>query len=468
MDTAIYVCDFFLCGRQAGAADEQGINRSDIRRLEDSGLGIDALCHWDLCNLFSYFVSERLSLENLFKQNKKRPEKPAVDSARGFSPPKFRILSEEDMAARRRLYQTAAATAVFLLGFISTLGFIKKQAFIKEQPVVALERKAEYILAEVTGLAKIDPGRAMGLAQELEDSISGFKNSLKDKSLLSRINELQQKVVVSQSELGLVRQAKLIEFLDPKLLRDGLEAGILAGNGEKMLIFDPQKNILATVSQDDRSGQVVGGGIGVITSVALGRDSAFGINENRIIEFPFGGGEQAEAVKEEEPWGTDPALAWFGGNLYVVDKSVSEIIKYPAVEKVSGKSEFGSRRRWFKPGLNYDLSDMAAAEVDGDIWILHRDGKISRFRNGSRISFKQVLADFISEPVLFSVPPEGEKLWALSRKDKKAVALNRETGEFAGVWKAEEFGEAQGIAANEKLGKLFVLIGGKIYVAEIK
>ena len=199
-------------------------------------------------------------------------------------------------------------------------------------------------------------------------------------------------MVIVQSELGLVRQAKLTEFLDPKLLSDGLNAETLSGNGEKLLIFDPQKNILATVSPIDRSGQIIGGGIDGIKSVALGRNSAFGIKENRIIEFLFGGGEQAEAVKEEEPWSSDSILAWFGGNLYVIDKSVSEISKDPAVEKLSGKSEFGSRRRWFKPGLNYDLTDAVGTEVDGDVWILHHDGTISRFRNGSRISFKQVLA----------------------------------------------------------------------------
>ena len=45
----------------------------------------------------------------------------------------------------------------FLLGFIATLGFIKKQTFIKEQPVIGLEKKTEYVLAEIKGLAKIDP-----------------------------------------------------------------------------------------------------------------------------------------------------------------------------------------------------------------------------------------------------------------------------------------------------------------------
>ena len=59
-------------------------------------------------------MSERLEVENLFKQNKKRPERSAVDAIRGFSPPKFRILSEEDKNARRKFYQTTATTAVFI------------------------------------------------------------------------------------------------------------------------------------------------------------------------------------------------------------------------------------------------------------------------------------------------------------------------------------------------------------------
>ncbi|MBI5356525.1 hypothetical protein HZB78_02845 [Candidatus Collierbacteria bacterium] len=392
-------------------------------------------------------------MENLFKQNN-RPVGRIV-----------RLLSDEERAVRKKSFQVVAVAAVFLLGFIATLGFIKRQTAVKEQPVISLEKKANYVLTEIAGLAKVDPGRAMGLAADLNKSISDSQKDISDKKMLNRLNALLQKLDSLQSELGLARKIKLTEFLDPKLLRDGLNAEILSGNAEKLLIFDPRKNILATVSPVDRSGQIIGGGIEGINSFALGRNSAFGIKDSRIVEFPFSGGETLEAVKDDGAWSGDSIVSWFGGNLYVIDKSGSEILKYPALENTSGKSEFGSRRRWFKPGINYDLSDIVGAEVDGDIWILHQDGRISRFRNGSKITYKQVLADFMSEPVLFSVPLEGDKIWVLSRKEKKVVVLNKETGEFAGEWETEEFGKAQGLAVNEKLGKMFVLVEGKIYVA---
>jgi hypothetical protein len=411
-------------------------------------------------------VSERLGLENLFKQNKKPPAKTAVSY--GFKPSKFRLLNEEEKVVRRKFFQRLAVMAVFLLGFIVTLGFIKKQTFLKEQPVVRLEKKSDYILAEISGLAKVDPFRSMELALDLKKLINDSRKDIVDKKLLDRLNRLLQKLDNVQSELGLVRQAKLAEFLDPKLLKEGISAEILSGNGDRLLIFDPKNNILATVSPGDRNGQVIGGGIEGIKGVALGRNSAFGIKENTIIEFPYESGESAEVVNEEEAWDSGSILTWFGGSLYVIDKFGSEILKYPAVENTTGKSEFGSRRRWFKPGLNYDLSDAVGVEVDGDIWVLHRDGEISRFRNGSRISFKQVLAGFISEPDFFSVSPEGEKIWVLGRKEKKVVAISKETGEFAGLLEAEEFEQARGLAVNEKLGKMFVLIEGKIYVAEVK
>ena len=401
-------------------------------------------------------MSEKFSFENLFSKNF------------GVKPPKLQLVSEEEKTLRHKYYQTAAIVLVFLLGFIATFGFVKKQALVKEQPVIKLEKKADYVLVEIAGLAKVDSARAMELALDLKKSIDDSRKDVADRKLLNRLNGLSQKLDNVRSELGLVRQVKLIEFLDPKLLKEGISAEILSGNGDRLLIFDPQNNILATVSPVDRNGQVVGGGIEGINSVALGQNSAFGIKENLIIEFPFNGGEPAEVVKEEGGWGGGPLLAWFGGNLYVIEVTSSEILKYPAVENTSGKSEFGSRRQWFKPGLNYDLSDAVGMEVDGDIWVLHRDGVIGRFRNGSRISFKQVLAGFISEPDFFSVSPEGDKIWVLGRKDKKVVSINKETGEFTGLLEAEEFGKAQGLVVNEKLGKMFVLIDGKIYVANTK
>lgn len=398
-------------------------------------------------------MREGFRFDNLFKLNKKPPETGGQGGTFGI-------------------------VLVFLLTSIAAFGFVKKQAFTKEQPIIKLEKKADYVLAEIAGLAKVDSARAMELALDLKRSVEDSRKNIGDKKLRKRLESLQQKLDNVQSELGLVRRAKLSEFLDPNLLTEGIRAETLVGNNESLLVFDPQNNILATVSPTDRSGQVVGGGIGGIKSVALGRSSAFGIKENRIIEFPFlakgqssfgrNGGEPVEVVKENESWGDDSLLTWFGGNLYVLDKSVSEVLKYQGAENSSGKPEFGSRRRWFRPGLNFDLSDALATAVDGDFWVLHQDGRISRFRNGSRIYFRQVLVDFMSDPLLFSVPQEGEKVWVLGRKDKKVVALNRETGEFAGLWEAEEFGKAQGLVVNEKLGRMFVLVEGKIYEAEIQ
>ena len=413
-------------------------------------------------------MREGFRFDNLFKLNKKPLAAGGQGGNFAAEPPKLRLVSEEEKTIRHKSYQTAALILVFLLSFIAAFGFVKKQAFIKEQPVIKLEKKADYVLAEIAGLTKVDSARALDLAQDLKKSIEDSRKNIKDNKLLKRLESLRQKLDNVQSELGLVHHTGLAEFLDPSLLKEGIESKTLAGNNENLLVFDPQNNILAIVSPADRSGQVVGGGISGINSVALGRDSAFGIKENKIIEFPFTSGESTEVVKEEDQWSDGSMLSWFGGNLYVLGSKNSEISKYPAIETGSGKSEFGIRKRWLKPGLDLDLSDAVAMAVDGDIWVLHQGGKISRLRNGSRIYFRQTLTDFISDPLLFSVPPEGEKVWVLGQKDKKVAALNRETGEFAGLWQAEEFGKAQGLAVNEKLGKMFVLVDGKIYVADIK
>ena len=413
-------------------------------------------------------MREGFRFDNLFKLNKKPPVIGGHGVIFAIKTPKLRLENEAEKTIRHKFYQTTALALVFLLGLIVVSGFIKRQRSVKEQPMLKLEQKTNYILVEIAGLAKVDSARALGMSQDLKKSIEDFRRNIKDKELLERLESLQQKLDNVESELGLARQAKLVEFLDPNLLKEGIRAETLIGDTEHLLIFDPQNNILAISSPTDRSGQVVGGGIGGIKSVALGRNSAFGIKDNLIIEFPFAGGEPMEVVKEDQSWGDDPLLAWFGGNLYVLDKSASEVIKYSAIEGNSGKPEFGSRRQWFKPESNFDLSDVSSMAIDGDIWVLHQGGQISRFRNGSRIDFRQILAGFVSDPILFSVSQEGEKIWTLSRKDKKVVAFNRETWEFEGLWEAEEFGKAQGLVVNEKLRKIFVLVEGKIYSVNIK
>ena len=117
-------------------------------------------------------MREGFRFDNLFKLNKKPPETGGQGG---------RLVYEEEKTMRHKSHQATAIVLVFLLGFIVTFGFVKKQAFIKEQPVIKLEKKADYILAEIAGLAKVDSTRAIELGLDLKRSVEDSRKNIGDK-----------------------------------------------------------------------------------------------------------------------------------------------------------------------------------------------------------------------------------------------------------------------------------------------
>lgn len=407
------------------------------------------------------------ALKNLFKRNQVSRSAPKQVS---FVRRPLARLTDEQSSLKRRKVSISAGLILILLLFVSTFfGIARRQQLKRQKIILGLESRVDYVVQEASDLVRVQPSRARDVILEQAGRLDGETKEISDRQILNKIAELKRRLESAQTELGLIHQSEPQEYLDLGLIHAGSKGKLMAGSQDKLVVADPDSQLVLAVSMTDRSGLVLGAGevLSQAVSVALSQDSGYVLAGKTIYQLPPAGGQPAEVVTDEN-WQDAAGLGVFAGSLYVFDRGLSEIYKYPGLEAGPGQSKFGTSRRWLKPGENLDLGDAVGLEIDGDVWILHASGKFDRFRQGSKISFKTGLTEFLSNPTFFSVPPEGEKVWILSRQDKRVVALDRANGDFAGQWEADKFGQADGLVVNEKLGKMFILVKEKIYVVEIQ
>lgn len=133
------------------------------------------------------------------------------------------------------------------------------------------------------------------------------------------------------------------------------------------------------------------------------------------------------------------------GRLYVADEGANQIYRYEA-------GSYSNPIAWFQAPALVNLSNLAAMRIDGDIWLLYKDGKVVRYRSGEQLPFG--LDNSIPSP------SEGTDLWVgqdgddaiylVDRLLERILVFDKESGAYL-----EQFQAAEG-APLRNLRAIFV------------
>lgn len=378
----------------------------------------------------------------------------------------IRISDQEALEKRRKIALSVGTILLILLLVSVGFGSRRRAEALREGKLRRIEDQVRYAMEQASGLSAISPARARSLILTARTSVQQESASTKDKYIRSRLEVLDKELKSALNTAGHVMSANPELYLDLGLVRKDTTGSAMSLFGNKLFVLDRSSGVLLLLSTDDRSGEVVGGGgaLSGTRAVAGADKKGYVVADHSVVEVVIDDKTSTPVVSDDEGAFRDPiGIAYFSGNIYIFDRGASEIYKYPAAE-----SGFGSRRRWLAPGVVPDLSDAVSFAVDGDAWVLFKDGSIKRFRRGSQISFSESGADPFGEAASFSIPTEGSRVWILDRGNGRVVAFSRDSGEYAGQWESDLFKSATSLAASEELGKMFLLAGEKIYVTGIE
>ena len=162
---------------------------------------------------------------------------------------------------------------------------------------------------------------------------------------------------------------------------------------------------------------------------------------------------------------TDPAgVGVFSGNLYVLDKEVSEIFKFtpPATGSAYTRSVYLAK------DTTPDFSNATSMAIDGSVYVLTGNGKVLKFLRGVASPFSITgLSKPLSKPTKIYTIEDFTNIYILDRGNSRIVVLDK-TGKFVEQYSAKIIKDARDFEVDEAGKKIFVLSGGKIYEINLK
>lgn len=371
----------------------------------------------------------------------------------------IRILDEQEQLRRRRIAQTAGGMVLLVLAVAVTVGWRLRIGTLRRQHTTTLVERSQYAIREARLLSSVDLSRARAILDEhtraVEEAIASELDE-QNRDMLSSILEGLRKTV---DEVSRIHRVTPSDYLDLSLVRDGTIGSVMDVADDTLFVLDREDGVVLSVSTITRASLVVGGGeiLERARSLAAASDAAYVLTDGEVIAVDASGRSSASVVSSDGEWQDAQFIAVYGGNVYVLDRSISELYKY--AKEADG---LGQRQRWLSPGVTADFSKVLDFAIDGRVWILQSDGVVERFDRGGRTNFRIQPIDEFAEPVAFAVPVPGSNVWILDRVGKRVVAFDQESGAYVGQWVSDVLADAVDIAVSQQRETLFVLANDAI------
>ncbi|MBU1500383.1 hypothetical protein KKE48_05960, partial [Patescibacteria group bacterium] len=363
--------------------------------------------------------------------------------------------------------KSALSTALILiLVFGVSLGLAggKKQKQKQNQAVQSVIEEVQYKYDEAHNLLKLNPLRARSLLQSSKERIEAYKNDHKGE-LSPELQEWLNKIETDLA--GAQREYKVdsgTEWFDFDLVKDGFRASDWEAEGGKAWVWDEATKTVAEIDLETKASRIVVGGDKIKEGSFVGftgeRGFAVGGTAITVIEAKDG---KVAAEVAGEGWNNISDSVGFGSNLYLLDKSkTGQIWKYLGV--ISGLS---AKRSYLK-GDTYDLSEAMSMAIDGSVWVLFSDGTIVKYVQGAKDAFAVAGLDRnFEEPIKIFTSPEEENLYILDRRQTRVVVVSK-TGEYQAQYEWPGMAGVKDLIVSEKLKKMFLLTGEKVFTIDLK
>jgi hypothetical protein len=352
--------------------------------------------------------------------------------------------------------------AVFLLLLISSVGVgaVRKQKLEQEADFVSVLDPLTHSLDEAANLKAVNPVRARSLVAEAKDKATQIGDKYSKTPFNDRWQQFLNRLNSSWADVSGENQTAGKLWLDLKIIRDYLTGQDLVLVDNKLGIVDRSNGAVALINLSDKNAKIIAAGEGLKQTQAVDT-----WHKQILVMGPTGINTYADPApkdvtflaKDEEVWSQVSLLSGFAGNLYLAGGV--DIWRYPGLDGGVAK-----RQRWLKPGLEPDLSKMVDWALDGEIWILQKDGRVLRFNQGQAVSYEiKGLVKPLSDPERLVINSSTKELVILDKGLKSLVFVSQETGDYKHqiIW--DKLGDANDIVVDQANNRVMVLIGHEIY-----
>jgi hypothetical protein len=184
-----------------------------------------------------------------------------------------------------------------------------------------------------------------------------------------------------------------------------------------------------------------------------------------LLDYDLAWNLRAVALGQGQTLPDARAIAGFGGNLYVLDANAGQIWRY----RPQGDGYGSAPEAYFDKSL--DLSNAIDLAIDGSVYVLLSDGNVRKFFGGDEKKFVvSGMNEPLKMPVALAVDAETRKatVYVADKGSARIVQLSPD-GAFTRQIRAtgDAFNALEDLVVDERNGRLFVISGGKLYVARV-
>lgn len=373
-----------------------------------------------------------------------------------FTNPVFNFISDKT--------NKRALLAVFFLAILLTAGFyIFKDKGKEEQKLARLsldEIKSKAIWAESVLISK-DQDQANILFQEAWNMVIPLTQNnspLKDEAILLK-NSIE-KNLNSLNKLETIEKAEPIFTFKPGGTNTIPQKFFIAGSG--LNFFSPLSGGVYKLLPGEKT-------LAVLETNAI---PVFGINfqdspllfAKPNILFSSDGKFISATLQAPEENFVFGNMAGFGANLYFLDNSKGEIIKYSLPRFKNGETLIG--KKWLSQNskkIPADAIDGEAMALDGSVWILTKENKIERYYDGIyKETFSPNLFPYLENPIKILTSQSNPYLYILEPSKKRIIVLTKHN-EIVQQYQGEIFDNLLDFAVSPDGKTIYLLNGKEVY-----
>lgn len=194
---------------------------------------------------------------------------------------------------------------------------------------------------------------------------------------------------------------------------------------------------------------------------------SFTTQSGQVLEYEVRNGRFTAATTQDDTWKKGIDIKTFNGEfIYLLDTSSNTIWKYRRL-----RNGYSTASAYNTEG---DLSNAVSLAIDGDIYVLNRDGSIVRFRRGEILPFelKSQPSLPLESPTRIFTFQEASRIYVLDSANSRVVAYTKDTvgaAEYDKQVVFEELGpnEIRDFYVDKDEQKLTILTADKVYIADL-
>ncbi len=209
----------------------------------------------------------------------------------------------------------------------------------------------------------------------------------------------------------------------------------------------------------------------VESTPALGNSALFIVDtRGQVLEYdPAAGGIAAFPTADSSAWRGPVAMTGYVGRLYLLDPGANQVLRYV----LTSTGYDGSPGNYLQAATGASIADAVDLAIDGNVYVLHADGRISKFGEGAAVPFSQKgLDEPLKSPscifVTGSLDNSGN-VYVADAGNSRIVQFNK-AGEFVRQFRSRDavyMAALRGLVVDEAAKKLYLVDGNKLYLVTL-